>query len=301
MNSPRTVRLLLAAVVWASLSACGPTPASRATVLRVVTTVTQVSALARAVGGSRISLTALLKAGDDPHAYEPRSSDVGALAEAQVVIKSGAGLDHWIDRPISSAAPNALVVDASAGTSLRAGDGGVDPHWWYDLGNAEVAVDRIGAAMAAADPAHRQDYLDNAIAEKQRLVAADGEVRALINTVPAAKRLFVANHDAFNYFLSRYDITLVGDIIPSTDTLAAIRPADTAHLISEIKRLHVRAIFTETSLDPGLARQIAAETGARVFDGKLYGDSIGDPGSDGATLDGALLHNAAVMVAGFLS
>jgi ABC-type Zn uptake system ZnuABC Zn-binding protein ZnuA len=167
--------------------------------------------------------------------------------------------------------------------------------------NAKAAMDDIAAELGKLDPNNRQAYLDNAAAEKRRLDEADRQVHASIDPVPASKRLFVANHDAFNYFLARYGITLVGDIIPSTDSLAAVRPEDTAKLIAAIKQNHVKAIFTETTISANLAQQIAGETGVRVFDGKLYGDAIGDAGSDGATLEGALAHNGKLMAQAFSS
>ena len=266
--------------------------------IRVVTTVSQVTALTRAVGGDRVDLTALATPGDDPHAFQPRPSDVAALAAAKLIVKSGAGLDRWIDNPAASAS-RAEVLDLSSSVTLRPGDQGQDPHWWYDVDNARRGTVAIADRLGSLDPANRQRYLDNAAAEEVRLDAADAQVHALIDPIPREQRLFVANHDAFNYFLARYDITLVGDIIPSTDTLAAVRPADTARLIHAIRDRHVQAIFTETTLDPGVATQIAQETGVKIFDGKLYGDAIGGPGTPGETLEGAIAENGRQVAAGF--
>lgn len=284
-----------------ALGACQAQPSASASKgLSVVATVTQVSAFTRAVGGDHIQLTALLKSSDDPHAYEPHPSDISVLAQARLIVKSGVGLDRWIDKPISAAAPGARVLDASTGARIRSGGGeGQDPHWWYDVDNAKIAADNIAGALAGLDPSNAAAYRANAAAQKARLDDADHQAHNLIDPIPAARRLFVANHDAFNYFLARYGITLVGDIIPSTDSLAAVRPQDTARLISAIRDRHVKAIFTETTLDPNIAHQVASETQARVFDGKLYGDAIGAPGTDGATLEGALLHNARLMAAAF--
>ncbi|MGB2940007.1 MAG: metal ABC transporter substrate-binding protein [Candidatus Dormiibacterota bacterium] len=267
----------------------------------MLTTVTQVSALVRAVGGDCVDLTALLRPSDDPHAYEMKPADVAALSSAKVVFKSGAGIDKWIDKSIDSAAPNTPAVDLSqvGGVKLRKGDEGDDPHWWYDVDNAKAAADAVAAKLGGIDSANKDTYIRNATALRGRLDDADKQVHALIDPIDPSKRLFVANHDAFNYFLARYNITLVGDIIPSTDTLSAIRPADTAKLIADIKSKGVKAIFTETTLDSGVAAQVARETGAKVYDGKLFGDAIGDPGSDGATLEGALVHNGQAMAAAF--
>jgi ABC-type Zn uptake system ZnuABC Zn-binding protein ZnuA len=52
-------------------------------------------------------------------------------------------------------------------------------------------------------------------------------------------------------------------------------------------------------VDPRLERQIAREAGARVISG-LYTDSLGPPGSPGATYLGMMEANVRLLVAGFL-
>jgi ABC-type Zn uptake system ZnuABC Zn-binding protein ZnuA len=61
----------------------------------------------------------------------------------------------------------------------------------------------------------------------------------------------------------------------------------------------VCAIFTETTIDTKLARQIAGEAKVKVYDGKLYGDAIDDPGKPGGTLEGALVSNGQLMAGAF--
>ncbi len=291
-------------VAMTVLSACGGAAGDSGNPggLKVVTTVTQVSALVREVGGHRIALTALLTSKDDPHQYELKPDQVTRLTGSRLVFESGAGLDKWMDRALAATGGPERVVDLSRSVRLRQSQTeGVDPHWWYDIDNAKLAVDAIAAALGGADPAGRDAYERNAAAAKLRLDDADRQIHALIDPIPASKRLFVANHDAFNYFLERYGITLVGDIIPSTDSIAAVRPADVARLVKAIRDRHVCAVFTETTLDPRLASEIARDAGVKVVDGKLYADAIGDPGSEGATLEQALLHNGRLMAQAFTS
>ena len=54
-------------------------------------------------------------------------------------------------------------------------------------------------------------------------------------------------------------------------------------------------IFSESAVNPQLARAIAEESGARVVDEPLYTDSLGPPGSGAETLDGMLLYDARVI------
>jgi ABC-type Zn uptake system ZnuABC Zn-binding protein ZnuA len=297
--------VLLAVFLALSAACTGASTSSRSNRLPVVTTVTQVSALVRAVGGGRVELTALLTPRDDPHQYELKPDQVATLSRAAVVFESGAGADKWMDRGLSAAGAQGRLVDLSRSVRLRqsggAGEGGADPHWWYDVDDAAQATDAIASALARADPAGAAAYRDNADALKQRLNAADRDIRALLDPVPPSRRLFVANHDAFNYFLARYGITLVGDVVPSTDSIQAVRPADVARLVAAIRERHVCAIFTETTMDPKLVGQVAAEAGVRVYDGRLYGDALGEPGTPEGTLEGALLKDGQLMAQAFTS
>jgi zinc/manganese transport system substrate-binding protein/manganese/iron transport system substrate-binding protein len=295
----------LSILVLASAAACsGVGQGTSSNRLAVVTTVTQVSALVRSVGGDRIQQTALLTPRDDPHQYELKPDQVTRLGRARIVFESGAGLDKWMDQGVDAAHVKDRVVVLADGLKLRDATGaeaGKDPHWWYDADNAKLAADAIATALAKQDPVGKDTYQKNADALKQRLDDADRQIHSMIDPIPAQRRLFVANHDAFNYYLARYNITLVGDIVPSTDSIAAVRPADIAKLVAAIKQRHVCAIFTETTIDPRFAQQISSESGAKVFDGKLYGDAIGDPGSPGGTLEGALVRNGELMASAFKS
>src|SRR5688572_14573262 len=92
--------------------------------LNAVATTTHVADLVRNVGGERVALDGLLSADADPHDYEPRPSDAAALAEADVVFKSGGELDEWLDELVESAGGD--VVEVTLLDSVeRLGD---DPH-----------------------------------------------------------------------------------------------------------------------------------------------------------------------------
>ena len=63
----------------------------------------------------------VLKANVDPHDYEPSPADLQQIAEADVLVKNGVGLEKWFESSIKSAGPRGVVVDASIGQSLGGG------------------------------------------------------------------------------------------------------------------------------------------------------------------------------------
>ena len=76
-------------------------------------------------------------------------------------------------------------------------------------------------------------------------------------------------------------------------------PEDIAALVRRIRGAHVKAIFTESSINPKLEEQIAGEAGVRVY-ANLYGDTLGPPGSKGATYVQMERWNVTAIVAGLL-
>src|SRR5439155_7737457 len=86
--------------------------------LGVVATTVQITALARQVGGDRIQLRGIIPAGADPHEFEATAGDLKAIAEADVILRHGVGLDAFVDKAISSGG-SARVVTVTEGLPLR--------------------------------------------------------------------------------------------------------------------------------------------------------------------------------------
>src|SRR5688572_22226347 len=131
-------RILFIAAAALAVGACGDDsgPGGR---LSAVATTTQAADLVRQVGGSRVHVEGLLRPGGDPHDYEPRPSDVAAVAGADIVFRSGGEVDHWLDDVIDNAGGDAEVITLI--DSVRRFDD--DPHWWQDPRNAVLAVEAI--------------------------------------------------------------------------------------------------------------------------------------------------------------
>jgi ABC-type Zn uptake system ZnuABC Zn-binding protein ZnuA len=289
-------RALLTLAVLAA-SACTQTAVATAPAgtIAVVATTTQMQDLVRHVGGSRVHVVGILRPNVDPHDFEPTPASVVALSDARLVVESGVGIDAWADQLVDAAGTSAPVFDASAGLPIR----GDDPHWWGDPTLIERAAHALGRRLGQVDPGHAAAYARNVARYVRQVAQMDAANRRLVATVPPADRKLVTNHDAFGYLAAHYRIRVVGSVIPALSSAAQPSAQDIADLIDRIRAQHVRAIFTESSLDPALERQIAAEAGVRVY-ANLYGDTLGPVGSPGATYIQMERWNVRAMVAGFL-
>lgn len=332
-------RLLLPAALIASLAvaSCGDdSETTSGDKLRVVASTTQAADFARAVGGDRVDVTQLLQPNSDPHDYEPRPSDVRKMAEARLVLESGAGLDAWLDDAVRSSGGKPIVVDLSATVPVRheggehshgadepaeeehageeekdhaeeekdhaeeehAGESETDPHWWHDPRNAKAAVTAIRDSFAKADPENAEAYRNAADAYLAKLDTLDRGIEQCLAAVPASERKLVTDHDAFIYFTERYDIDVVGAVFPSQTTQAQPNARDIGRLAKLIKREDVRAIFPQDSLNTKAADALAKQTGATT-EHKLYGDTLGPPESPAGTYLTMQQANADAMVRGF--
>ena len=302
MLSPRALAVLLALIPAAAGCTTTHLTAARPGTITVVATTTQMHDLVRNVGGDHVTTVGILKPNVDPHDFEPSPATAVALSGASLVVESGAGLDRWADTLIAGSGKSIPTFVASAGVPLRRGDASEpagDPHWWHDPTLFEQAATSLSERLAVIDPAHAASYRANAARYVRAIRRMDAANERLIATVPRAERTLVTNHDAFAYFAAHYGITVVGSVIPSLSTASEPSAQQVAALIGRIRAQHVRAVFTESSLNPSLEEQIAHEAGVKVY-ANLYGDTLGPAGSPGATYIGMERWNMRAMVAGFL-
>jgi ABC-type Zn uptake system ZnuABC Zn-binding protein ZnuA len=263
--------------------------------------------LVRNVGGERLGLDILVPAGADPHDFEPRPSDAVALADADLVVRSGGDLDEWLGELIDSAGGDAAEVTlldsveaiegGHAHGEEEAHDDDLDPHWWQDPRNAILAVESIRDALAEADPGGRRAYARNARAYIAELRALDEEIGRCMQRVPPGKRKLVTTHDSLGYFAERYDVEVIGAVIPSLSTQAQPSAKDVEALVEQIEDEGVEAIFPEAAVSQRLERAISRESGAEVGR-ELWTDTLGDEGSGAATYVDAMRANAGALAEG---
>jgi ABC-type Zn uptake system ZnuABC Zn-binding protein ZnuA len=295
----RTPALLLIALALALVSGCGDEDEGEAGAsIDAVATTTHVADLVRQVGAERIGVDGIMPSGADPHDFEPRPSDAAALSEADVVFRSGGDIDEWLGELIESAGGDATEVMLLDSVSGMEGEGGeLDPHWWQDPRNAILAVAAIRDALAEADPDGRAGYERNAATYTRELRRLDTDIERCIQRVPPDKRKLVTTHDALGYFAERYDIEVIGAVIPSLSTQAQPSARDVNELVEQIEEEGVEALFPEVAVSQRLEQAISRESGAEVGR-ELWTDSLGPDGSGAETYLDAMRANAAALAEG---
>lgn len=265
-----------------------------------VATISILADFVRAVAGDRLEVVSIVHVGGDPHTYEPVPSDARRIADADVVVRNGLGLERWLDRLIATGA-KAQVVTATEGLDplLQAhGEyrGHPDPHLWMDPRFADAYVRNIEAALSERYPSHAAEFAERARRYVERLEALDREIAGTLAGIERERRKLVTTHDAFRYFGRRYGVEVVATIWGiSTEREPSAR--EIRAIVDGIRKHDVRVVFVETTVNPALMLRIAEETGIHVG-APLYGDSVGPPGSGADTYLGMMRANTRAVAEG---
>jgi len=249
------------------------------------------------IGGDLIDVQCVVPIGGDPHIYEPTPGDAQMVSRADLIIRNGLTFEGWLDELIENSGSKAEVFTVTEGiepiTSLVY-QNATDPHAWMDANNGLTYIRNIRDALIQIDPSNERNYEENYVNYSKKLKDLDQYITDAIKTIPEDKRILITSHDAFQYYGRRYGIRLESVIGASTD--ADVQTADIVRLNKVIKESGVPALFVESTINPKILEQLAADNRLRIG-GKLYSDSIGSKDSPAPTYYDMLKHNTDVIVA----
>lgn len=245
---------------------------------KVVATIKPLHALAAEVMAGVGTPTLLIAGTTDPHDFQLRPSQAAALSEADLILWVGPGLEGALTRPLAALARPEVAFSLSARAelnllSLRAGGlfgqgpgpgadpkHAIDPHLWLDPVNARAILRLLAAELGRRDPANTVLYAANAEASAERIAALEAALAQRLR--PLAGRSFVVQHDALQYFEHRFGLSALGAL-----SLGPEVPAGAATLLALDRAMSERGgrcVFVQPQAAPGLARALAAGSGARV-------------------------------------
>ena len=281
------VQLLL--ISPTSIKAAEPTRAEAPKKLHVVTTIFPIYCFASGVIGSEGEVQNLLPANVEPHDYQLSPSDLRKIKQADLVIMNGLGLDNWVMKALE---PNKNRRVISLGSLLNKTNlinlpadlalegehkhghehqhGAANPHIWLDPQIAIQCVNIISSAIASENPACRT----NAESYVARLTKLDSDIATQL--APVRNKAFITQHDAFPYFVRRFQLKQVGVIEVTPDVSPS--PRYLSDLLKVIREKNVPVIFTDPRASQRLAKQIARDT-------KIHTADLDTLESESGTLD----------------
>ncbi len=171
-------------------------------------------------------------------------------------------------------------------------DGG-DPHFWFDPLRAAEGVQLIAEAIAELDERlEAEEWSARGAAAAEELEELHDEMMAMFDTIPSGNRTLVTNHDALGYLAYRYDLEVLGTVVPGASTQSEVDARGFAELVETVERAGVEVVFAENTDSTVLAEQLASEVVGRgdleVEVVRIYTDALGEEGSGAETYTGLL-------------
>ncbi len=238
------------------VAACGDDPAGSGGAASsgpsVVTALYPLAFVAERVGGSDITLTSLARPGVEPHDLELAPQQVGAIADAALIVYLG-GFAPAVDEAVEqNGADRGLDVANVLNLSQSAG---ADPHFWLDpilLGELATSfADRLGTV----DPSNAGVYAERADALVEDLHQLDVDIET--GLASCATRTIVTAHAAFGYLAERYGLEqlsvagLEPDAEPSAERIGEVQ--------GEIRANGVTTIYFEPLTSADVVDAIAGD------------------------------------------
>ena len=197
--------------------------------------------VAQQIGGDRVSVVSILNNPDqDPHLFEVSPAVIRKVAAAQVVLYNGAGYDPWVEQVLSATAkPGRVAIVAADLMQRKSGD---NPHLWYDPATMPAVARALATALAAANPAHKDDYAARLATFLASLAPLDAKIAAVRDkyagtAVTATEPVFGNMAQALKLTMAnaRFQLAIMNDTEPSARDIAAFE--------RDLKDRKVRVLF----------------------------------------------------------
>ena len=259
--------------------------------VQVVTTYSILYDIVKNVGGDLVEIHSLAPIGSNPHEYDPLPEDVKKTTDADVVFYNGLNLEavnSWFNKLLETTekdeeyAPVFLMsegVDAKFLTT-KGKEGEEDPHAWLDIRNGIKYAENARDGLIKVDPENKDVYEKNAEEYITQLEKLHNEAKEKFNKIPEEKRVLVTSEGAFKYFSEAYGID--GEYIWEINQENQGTPDQITRIVDIINEKEITGLFLETSIDARSMEAVSSETDVPII-GKVFTDSIAEPGEDGDT------------------
>jgi zinc/manganese transport system substrate-binding protein len=273
--------------------------------LHVVATTETHAALARAVGGDRISVAYLVKGSQDPHAILPRRSLSVLLNRADLLIVNGQGLESaWLPTALAEST-NARIregkpgyLDASTGATLIPYDPADvrasvllrtlfavqaavvskqtqmpvtnNHHYALDPSNGMTTAQAIFEKLVLLDPTNADVYRANYDRFVSRLAERLADWDAQMK--PFEGMQIVSAHRSWTYLARRHGLRILAYVEPPEPLILAVGNLDNppdrddkAELVAKMTQHGVKLIVAETYQNQAMLGEIARQAGASLL------------------------------------
>lgn len=271
---------------------------------RVTVTTSFLNDMVKVLADDYVEREVIIPAGEDPHLYLAKASDLEKLQSADLVLYHGLHFEgKMIDALEQTGVPVTKDFSVSDLNEMKEnGEEITDPHFWFDIQLYKQAVSAASEELQSLVPDHKDVIAKNTDTYLASLDDLDKWNKKQLESLPEGSRYLVTPHDAFNYFARQYGFTLYAPQGISTDSEVA--NSDMIETVNMIINHKIKAIFTESTTNPArmekLKEAVAAKGGkVEVVTGEgkeLFSDSLAPEGQFGDNYIDMYKHNVDLIV-----
>ena len=229
--------------------------------INTVVSIAPVISFVKAIGGDKVDVSLMVQAGNSPHTYEPKPSQMTAVAKAQLYFAIGVEFeDVWLPK-LQSLNTQMKVIDLSQDVEKiemvhyeRHEHEGKDPHIWTSPTNVKRIAQNIYKALSTIDTNNTKYYENNLHTFLAQINTTDMQVKKILSSLKDSRN-FMVFHPSWGYFAKTYSLTQVAVEVEGKSP----KPRELVHLIQEAKKQSVTAIITQAEFSDSSAKIIAHE------------------------------------------
>ncbi|HEY9703821.1 MAG TPA: zinc ABC transporter substrate-binding protein, partial [Allocoleopsis sp.] len=220
--------------------------------LNIITTILPMYWFTKAIVGNSQDVIILIPPGTEVHEYQGNPGNVQAIAQGDILIKNGLGLEEFLTNTIKNAGNNKLnIVNASEG--IKPNKEG-NPHVWLDPTLAKKEVENIRDGLIKVNPQNQQIYTTNAQIYIDKLTQLDQEFQQRLK--PYKGCTYITLHDAYPYLAQRYNLKQIAVVsIPEDNPL----PQDLEKITRIVKKTQVKTLLGEPGFENKLLNSLAKD------------------------------------------
>ena len=246
----RKFALAMAAALLALMPATGFAGAS----IKVVAAENFYADIARQIGGPEVEVASILNnPNQDPHDFETSPSTARQVADAELVVYSGADYDPWMKSLLAASPSDRRKVIVAANLVHRVS--GDNPHIWYDPQTMPAVAAALAAEFASRDPAHKADY-------EARLAAFEASLDPMLQKIAEMKQkhagdAVTATEPVYGYMIDAlgydmrnqsFQLAVMNDTEPSASDLAAFQ--------DDLKNRKVKALIYNNQVTDDMTERL---------------------------------------------
>jgi zinc/manganese transport system substrate-binding protein len=223
--------------------------------------------LTRTLSGGATDVRCLIAPGADPHHLQLTPANRRDISQAKVVLINGYNLTPTLAKLRGGFQLIAVGERAVPNNPSR------DPHLWHNplqtRAMAAVVANTLRSLPVSA--ASKSALQRRQTSVSQILTDLDAWNRRQIATIPAAHRVVVSEHRAFEFFVKRYGIKQVA-MIDDYATGGQLRPSSLKAISDAVKASNTKALFAEELPVSKTLRRISRSSGKPVATTPLFAD-----------------------------